>query len=350
MDLARLVDGLARAPAWPGIACVRTWLASKPPPATPAPVRDDALFFLLARQLALDDSGAARLHVLVRDAGPLHWLERVSIPGTVVSVRSTFKPVRGLCYTFANAPMALLDKACISRVSLFAASADASSVFHLRTLANPPEAVLYLKWMQAVGACVHAALKRGELELVAEPAERAVDALVDAYRTMGAVAMDADAVLVLARELCVWKAADAVLRGGAVSELACGKDEVAWAARQLALFPAGDVARELAARVCYPAEQRFHAVYHDFVEHVDYNYVSVPLKAVQGLDLLPLRQLAPVDVFPYDARGEQSYEKRTMPIVLDLCASFPARVLVLRHFVDWVQARKDDPAQVVNRA
>jgi len=267
---------------------------------------------------------------------------RASIPGTVVPVQGSFKTARGLCYTAADAQMSLLDKARGSRSPVFAASADASSVFHLRTLTNPPEAVLYLMWMQAVGACVHAALKRGELALVAEPAERAVDSLIEAYRGMGAVAIDAEAVLALACELCVWKAADAVLRGGALGELVCGKSEVAWAACQLPLFPAGDVARALAARMCYPIEQRFHAVYHEFTEHVDYNYLSVPLKAVNGLDLTALRQLAPVDVFPYDARGEQSYEKRTMPLVQDLCASFPARVLVLRHFVDWMLHRRDD--------
>ena len=92
----------------------------------------------------------------------------------------------------------------------------------------------------------------------------------------------------------------------------------------------------MARAIGYPQHARFHAVYHDLVEDVDYNYVQAPIKLYQGGQ----EALGPVDVFAYDSHGETSI-KRTLPVIQTLHASFPPRVLVLRHFIDWMIHNRD---------
>ena len=72
---------------------------------------------------------------------------------------------------------------------------------------------------------------------------------------------------------------------------------------------------------------------------MDYSYLSVPVKAVKELDLTAL---APVCVGVYDAQRMLTTVKRTLPVTMDLHVSFPARVLVLRPWVDWMLAHRDD--------
>ena len=336
MDLARLLALLDDGVNSTGLRAVAAWLASTPPlPAHAAPMPDDALFLLLARQLAFDLSGAKRVHVQCADVAALAWLARASVPGTIVEARPRILNGHGTC-SLVQAALpegAKLVSACFSTTPL--------PGFHpLRPRAPLPEAASYARWMQAAGACLHVALRYEKLALATKRAERCVDALDEHYAGLGAP--KPEGVLTLARERCLWRAAELVLQGGALVELSCDEDDAAWAARQLVRFPAGDVARAVAAAVRYPDQPRFHAVYHDLQEDVDYNYLSVPLKAVKDLDLAPLRALAPVCVSVYDAHGVLTTVKRTLPVTMDLHVSFPARVLVLRPWVDWMLAHRDD--------
>jgi len=335
MDLARLLALVNNDSASTGQRAIAAWLATGPPlPArAPAPTADDALLLLLARQLACDVTGAARLHVACADAAALAWLARVSIPGTIAQAKARLLNGHGTC--------SVLDGPPPDAVKLVTACFYVASSPRARTLAAP-DVSPHMRWMQALGAGLHVALGRGLLKLSMDAAERCVDALAEHYAGLGAPQPEGlGDVLVLARELCLWRAGERVLRGGTVAELCCGKDEVAWAARQLVHFPAGDVARQVAAAVRYPDQPRFHTVYHDLVEDVDYNYLSVPLRAVKDVDLAALRTLAPVSVFVYDARGVLGSVKRTLPVTQDLHTSFPARILVLRPFVDSMLARRD---------
>ena len=336
MDLARLLALVNNDSASSGQRAIAAWLASGAPLPARAPLsttRDDALVFLLARQLAYDVTGAARFHVPCQDAAALAWLARISIPGTIAQAKAQLLNGHGTC--------SMLDGPPPSGTKLVTACFWVSSSPRARTVAAP-ELTPHMRWMQALGAGLHVALGRGLVKPSMDAAERCVDALAEHYAGLGVPQPEGlGDVLVLARELCLWRAAERVLRGGTVAELCCSKDEVVWAARQLVRFPAGDIARQVAAAVRYPDQPRFHTVYHDLVEDVDYNYLSVPLRAVKDVDLAALCTLAPVCVFVYDAHGAFTTVKRTLPVTQDLHTSFPARILVLRPFVDSMLARRD---------
>lgn len=366
MDLPALLGGLERGPESPGFDVVRAWLvATSPasddldllldelergPPALPElekvrawfsaadSVADDALFWLLARQLAYDCSGAPRLHVQCSDARPLAWLQQVSIPGSVVVAHRTLQDQHGLCFAIRKGSMERLERVEGIQSPCFLASSEKSKVFVQREPSGMVSAE-HMQWVQAVGAGVHAALKRGEVDMNQGSAERLLDDLKEYYRGLGALCARAESVLALARERCIWRAAEHVLRGGTVKQLVCGKEDVAWAARQLpgVFFPkeVGEAVRRMAREIGYPERARFHAVYHDLVEDVDYNYVAVPLEAFT-IEM----ELAPVDVFLYNAEGRTEM-KRTLPVVQVLKLAFPKRVLVLRQFLEWMLSERE---------
>jgi len=129
----------------------------------------------------------------------------------------------------------------------------------------------------------------------------------------------------------------------------------AWAACALpdCFFPVGlgEAVRQLAALCEYPGKRaRFHACYYDLKEDVDYNYLSVPMRACEGLEgaMEALKEMGPIEVQVYDGSGKLTESKRTLPIAMHL-KSFPSRVLLLRQFEDVCLMFKEDVNEALDK-
>ena len=96
----------------------------------------------------------------------------------------------------------------------------------------------------------------------------------------------------------------------------------------------------------YPGPRAsFHACYYDLREMVDYNYLSVPIKACEVLE--QLKGLSSVDVWLWDEQGRATETKRTLPVVQTPSSTFPPRFLLLRAVVDACLAGQDDPTTCI---
>jgi len=90
------------------------------------------------------------------------------------------------------------------------------------------ELITYAQSMQAVGALIHAAIGRDEVEVDNGGARKMREASVGYYRDLGVHdnRMDLETVMTMARELAIWRAAAGVLSGGVVGrEIKAGWEE-----------------------------------------------------------------------------------------------------------------------------
>ena len=241
MNLDELVHGLERGAISQGMEIVKSWLVDGAPIESTDRKHEELdgelLFCALARQLAFDCTGTPRVHVQFKEGGNmLKTLRAISIPGTVVQINRRLTNLHGVCYVKNGANMKMMDGVKRFASACFVASNEPSAVFVSR-LAETEETeetmvtedlIDYAQDMQAVGALIHAAIGRKEVEIEEAGAENMREALVRYYRDLGVqdAKMDLGPVKTMARELAIWRAAERVLRGDVVEkELMVGGEE-----------------------------------------------------------------------------------------------------------------------------
>jgi len=238
MNLEDLVSGLARGAVSQGVEKIKKWLVDGTPIESTCRKHEELdgelLFCALARQLAYDCTGTPRVHVQFKEGGNmLKALKVISIPGTVVQINRRLTNLHGVCYVKNGANMKMMDGVKQFTSACFVASNEPSAVFMSR-LAEGDETMVtedlidYAQDMQAVGALIHAAIGRKEVEIEEAGAENMREALVRYYRDLGVqdAKMDLGPVKTMARELAIWRAAERVLRGDVVEkELMVGGEE-----------------------------------------------------------------------------------------------------------------------------
>jgi len=238
MNLDELVHGLERGAISQGMEIVKSWLVDGAPIESTDRKHEELdgelLFCALARQLAYDCTETARVHVQFKEGGNmLKTLRAISIPGTVVQINRRLTNLHGVCYVKNGANMKMMDGVKRFASACFVSSNEPSAVFVSR-LAEGDDTMItedlveYAQDMQAVGALIHAAIGRKEVEIEEAGAEKMREALVRYYRDLGVqdAKMDLGPVKTMARELAIWRAAERVLRGDVVEkELMVGGEE-----------------------------------------------------------------------------------------------------------------------------